>query len=284
MISRVLLLSMALWAMAGGCTLDAAASPSQAPHAGISVGYDGFVNWDFHHRMKLVGWKTTALMIQRTLDLWYPQHSRFSIVENGPPAAFEEFLHALPGEKECDISIVYLASHQSPVAEWDFTQRKYLTLKRALQETSIAPHPGRIVILDACYAAAALHQPLWQQTFAPVTLFASSAYEETPDVNFHDSRPVDFARRYPEAYAWLKKNLGWGWDGRISFLGFVWVQSFVTSKAPPANMGDWIHFLQRCQAVAADFRNNVSRTPSSEVTASINGRDAYKCAKQNPDN
>jgi len=270
--------------MAGGSRLYGAAKPSPEPRAGISVGFDGFVNWDFHHRMKLVGWKTTALVIQRTLDLWYPQHSRFSIVENGAPAAFEEFLHALPGEKACDISIVYLASHQSPVAEWDFTQRKYLTLKRALQETDIAPHSGRIVILDACYAAAALHQPLWQQKFAPVTLFASSASEETPDVNFHHSSPVDFAHRYPEAYAWLKKDLGWGWNGRISFLGFVWVQTFVTSKAPPASLGDWIHFLQRCQAVSTDFRNNVSRTPSSEVTASIDSRAAYSHVKQDSGN
>ena len=232
--------------------------------------------------MKLVGWKTTARVIQRTLDLWYPQHARFSTVENGSPDAFEAFLHTLPGKKDCDISIVYLASHQSPVAEWDYTQRKYLTLRRALQETDIPTHPGRIVILDACYAAAALHYPIWQQKFAPVTLFASSASEETPDVNFHRSGPVDFARRYPEAYAWLKKNLGWSWDGRISFLGFVWVQSFVTSKSPPANLDDWVHFLQRCQAVGADFRNNVSRTPSSEVTASILDRNAYSRVQQNP--
>ncbi|MGB8354951.1 MAG: hypothetical protein WCD79_13735 [Chthoniobacteraceae bacterium] len=278
---RALVLPAVLCAAAFGGRLDAAEKPAQPPRATISVGFDGFVNWDFHHRMKLVGWKTTAQVIQRTLDLWYPRHARFSTMENGSPDAFEAFLHALPGKKDCDISIVYLASHQSPVAEWDYTQRKYLTLRRALQETDVTPHPGRIVILDACYSAAALHYPIWQQKFAPVTLFASSASEETPDVNFHHSSPVNFARRYPEAYAWLKKNLGWGWDGRISYLGFVWVQSFVTSKSPPASLDDWVHFLQRCQAVSDDYRANVSRIPSSEVTASILGRSAYSPVQQN---
>ena len=166
---------------------------------------------------------------------------------------------------------MYLASHQSPSGEWDFTQEKTTLLKSILDETTIRAHSRRIVILDTCYAAAVQREAPWQQKLAPITLFASLASEETPEVNFYCPQPVDFAHRYPAAFAWLKDCLGKKWDGKISFLGFVWIQLFLMVKNHPANLNGWFDFMHRCQLAAKEFRKNVNWKSSSEITLIVDG-------------
>jgi len=258
-------IALALLLTTGRFRLDAAEKDS----AGPDVCFDGFVNWDFHHRQRLGGWKATAEVIQRTLDIWHLQRPTHSLVENGPPEALRQFLRALPRENSCDISLVYLASHQSPAGQWDFTQKKIVSLNSILDETKISPHPRRIVILDTCFAAAVQRQIAPSEKFAPIFLFASTALEETPMVDFHTPQPVDFAHRYPAAFVWLKECLGKKWDGQISFLGFVWVQTFLTVKNRPIEIRDWIDFLKECQSTATQFRENVSRKSSSEIILSV---------------
>lgn len=262
---------MLLWATTLKSRLDAAENILKPHLCNQRVCFSGFVNWDFHHRRNLKSWKTTAIVIQRTLHLWYPQHMEGSIVENGSPEVFQQFLQSLPVEKDCGISLVYLASHQSPSREWDFTQKKVVLLDNLLERAKVPPHAGRIVILDACYSEAVAHQPLWRQKLGPISLFASIASEETPEANFHSPQPVDFAHRYPAAYVWLKDCLGRNWDGKISFLGFVWLQTFLSEKSAPASLSEWVNFLQRCQSTAAEFRRKVSRSSSSEVTLAAEG-------------
>ena len=190
-------------------------------------------------------------------------------MENGPPEALREFLQTLPSDDRCDINLVYLASHQSRAAEWDFTQRKVVSLNSVFSETKIRWHPRRIVIFDTCFAAAAQLQIGSDKQFAPILLFASTAFQETPMVNFHTPQPVDFARRYPAAFVWLKECLGPKWDGKISFLGFVWVDTFLALKNRPAEVRDWIGFLHQCQSTATEFRRTVSRKSSSEFILSV---------------
>ena len=249
-----------------GCRLCGAGTLSRKHLVNAKVCFTGLVNWDFHHRRKLRSWKATALVIERTLEFWYPHAPSRLLVENGSPEIFEQFLRSLPGEKDCDFSVVYLASHQSPAGEWDFTQQKTTLLNRLLEGTRIPNHPRRIVILDTCFAAAVQHEDSWQERFAAISLFASRSSEETPEVNFRDPQPVDFAHRYPGAFAWLKDCLGKQWDGKLSFLGFIWVQSFLTEKNSPADLIGWIAFLQRCQSVAKQFRDHLDGKLSSENT------------------
>ena len=244
-------------------------APAEKVFAARTVCFDAFVNWDFHHRQKLEAWKVTAQVIQRTLDVWHLENPAHSLVENGSPDALRQFFSALPREDNCDISLVYLASHQSPAGEWDFTQKKILSLNGILDEAEIPPHSGRIVILDTCFAAAVQRPERWQKKFAPIFLFGSTASEKTPMVNFHTPQPVDFAHRYPAAFAWLKDCLGKKWDGKISFLGFVWVETFLAVKNPPLEMRSWIDFLQKCQSTANEFREHVSRRSSSEIILSV---------------
>jgi hypothetical protein len=273
---RAWLLFIILGATATGCRLCGAENLSEKHFANGKVCFAGFVNWDFHHRRKLRSWKATALVIQRTLEFWYPQVRNCRLVENGTPETFRRFLHSLPEEQDCDFSIVYLASHQSPAGEWDFTQRKSTLLNRLLGGTRIPAHARRIVILDACYAAAVQREAPWQEKFAPISLFASRSSEETPEVNFHNPQPVDFAHRYPGALAWLKDCLGRKWDGKVSFLGFVWIQSFLTVKNCPSDLNGWIGFLQRCQLVAKNFRDDVNRKSSSEITLIVDGKQSLR--------
>ena len=227
--------------------------------------FHGFVNWNFHHRKSLVSWRATATAIQRTLAQWYPGRSPHTLVENGSPAALGKFFHGLPAGSDCDFSIVYLASHQSPAGEWDFVTRQMEPLSRLATASDIPGHPARIVIVDACFAAAVQRAAAWERAWRSGSLFAASDAEETQELNFRSPQPIDLRRRYPEAAAWLRENMGREWDGRLSFLGFVWVQTFVTSPAAPGDLKSWGEFLRGCEKTAKQFRENGDRRIASRI-------------------
>src|SRR5207244_8473112 len=111
------LLHIALLLTTASSRVVAAEQGSASP----DVCFDAFVNWDFHHRQNLGAWKATAQVIQRTLDIWHLQGPTDSVAENGSPDELRQFLRVLPRENSCDISLVYLASHQSRAGEWDLT-------------------------------------------------------------------------------------------------------------------------------------------------------------------
>jgi hypothetical protein len=245
---------------------DASEVPSRSAVSRPAVDFHGFVNWDFWHRRKLKGWMATARAIQGTLDQCYPGRSAHTVMENGTSGALNGFLHSLPTRTESELSVVYLASHQSPEGKWDFVQRKLEPLSTIAGDSNIPGHPVRIVIVDACYAAAFRRDPVWERAWQSSFLFAADADEETQELNFRSPQPVDLGRRYPAATAWLNQHMGKGWDGKLSFLGFVWVQAFVTSKGVPVSQDGWREFLRRCEQTAREFRQNADRRLASSVT------------------
>ena len=238
----------------------------QATPPGPRVDFHAFVNWDFRHRKSLKGWRATSVAIQRSIEQWYPGRSPHTVVENGTAAELRNFLHTLPTGSDCNFSIVYLASHQSPAGEWDFVQNGLARLNEIVAGSHIPRHPARIVIVDACYAAAVQRDPIWEREWRSPSVFAALDSEEVLDLNFRNPQPLDLRRRYPAAIAWLNENLGRKWDGRLSFFGFVWVQTFVTSTAAPGDLKGWEEFLRRCEATAAEFRTNGDRRLASQVT------------------
>ena len=256
----VVLLCLAL--LAGGI-----ASAEERPTASRSqADLHAFVNWNFRHRRKLQGWHATAIAIRRTLEQCYPRRSAFTLVENGPGGALRAFLHALPIARGSDVSFVYLASHQSPEGKWDFVQRGLESMSTIVTEAGVPRHPNRIVILDTCFAESVRKDPAWDREMQSATLFAASATEETQELDFSTPQPIDLRRRYPAAAAWLDAHMGREWNGRLSFLGFVWVQTFVTSRIPPTDEKGWADFLKRCERNADEFRKNGDRRLASQVS------------------
>lgn len=245
--------------------LCATADPA---HARPSADFHGFVNWDYRHQRKLKGWRATAIAIQKILGEWYPGRSTHTLVENGTGGTLREFLHSLPTRSDCDLSIVYLASHQSPEGDWDFVQKKLEPMGALAAESNVPRHPARIVIVDACYAAALQREPAWNRAWQSPTLFASLATEVTQELDFHSPQPIDLRRRYPAAAGWLNERMGKSWDGKLSFLGFVWVQTFVTSTSAPTDQKSWSEFLRRCEETAREFLRNGDKRLASRVTFS----------------
>ncbi|MEQ1842248.1 MAG: hypothetical protein ABL994_17725, partial [Verrucomicrobiales bacterium] len=167
-------------------------------------------------------------------------------------------------------------SHQSPAGEWDFVQKQMEPVNRILGETEIPSHPCRFVIVDTCYASALRGATAWDRAWKSPTLFAAAASEETQELDFHNPQPVDMSRRYPLASAWLNEHLGSKWNGKLSFLGFVWVQTFLTSNLKPIDRKSWIEFLRHCEPVAEEFRRNASRRLASMVTLKIPNAGIYR--------
>lgn len=228
------------------------------------VAVDAFVNWDFKHRKKLPGWVASAQAIRRTVDLWYPGKTKWRAIENGTPSAITQFVATLPTSESCATSIVYFGSHQSATGEWHFTQREIARWDSILERSD--RHPKRIVIVDACSAAAATRFNEWK-VFAPFSLLASDIGEDTAQLNFDSPQPIDLRRRFPEVSAWLRVNLDNKWDGKLSFLGFVWVKAFLLTPDAPKSDDDWSQFLRLCERVALDFREKTNRRFASRVTA-----------------
>jgi len=250
-----------LGSLTSGFTQD-----QRSPASRQTVAFDAFVNWDFKHRDNLSGWRSTATVMQRTLEIWFPGTRVHSVVENGSPEQLHAFLRALPGERDCGLSVVYLASHQSPAGEWDFTQRRVVSWRQFLADSPSPAHPRRIIVTDACFAAALQNHSGWSRGFRGLNLFAALATERTFELSIRNRQPVDMRRRYPALHGWLHTQLGREWNGRLSFLGFVWGQAFLTFDHPPADAADWRQFFRHCERIAADFRQNANRRLSSTVT------------------
>src|ERR1043166_7968336 len=134
-----LFLSVAAFTSSGARSQTPTAS-REKPTGVVTARLDGFVNWDFRHRKQLKGWRTTALVIERTLSEWYPRSSAFLLRENQPPDELRKFLATLPTRRDCALSLVYLASHQSPAGEWDFTQRHIELLSDLVAQAKPAEH------------------------------------------------------------------------------------------------------------------------------------------------
>lgn len=236
----------------------------QACSFGAPPVYSSGVNEKFPHRQQLRGWTATSNVIELTLREWFGSVSAGPSVRNGAPAEWIAFLRAVPAGNASRLSIVYLASHQTPAAEWEFKEKKQVRWSVLLNESKRSAGAPSLVILDACFAAAAEKSPDWRR-FSPRTLFASGPLEDEYEMRFDRSRPYDAPRRFPEAKEWLRTKLGKSWDGRISFLGLMWVEAVRETPAPPASRAEWDRFLNRVAAKSQEFRQKESRRLASDV-------------------
>ena len=270
--SRVLVHGVILLAAAAaGCARTELGAPGpdfhpvQAP-ASFRVNLDGLVSADYRDGKALTAWNATAIVIERALAAWYPSLTVRPHLADPSPEEVSRGLTNLPGPDAADLSIVYLASRQSSAGEWEFTRGGGLVSWGRLLGSSQAPvNPRRLVILDACYAAATLRFPEWRSRLAPLCLLAGTADELTYDLDFYSRRPVDFVRRFPRAAAWLKANMPPGWNGKMSFLGFIWLQAYLRTERAPTTAAAWAAFFRTCDEESGAFRARHSAGISSTV-------------------
>jgi hypothetical protein len=219
----------------------------------------------------LRGWESSCLAVEATLAEWQqPQRMKpaWMKVRDPAPAELRRFLEQLPGAEAGKIEVIYLGAQHTREGDWQFTGRGSgaLAWGELLQKAPSA-HPCRVVILDVCHAAAVTRQPLWANKMgASATLLASAADEVTWELDFTKRQPVDLAARFPAATGWLKGHLPAAWDGRLSYLGLIWVQAFLQTPQPPRTTREWQNFFGRCEAESRKFQQQIGRKRASSVS------------------
>jgi hypothetical protein len=184
---------------------------------------------------------------------------------DGTPADLKRFLLALPGPEECDISVVYLGSIQNADAGLEFVNGDVANWRVLLAAAPPPAHPCRIVILDACHAAAVRGVPAWAEHLGTETLLASGTDEKTYQFSPSALLPINVQKYSPPAWIWAKTHLSPDWSRHISFLGLIWIETAAKTPLPPADKTDWARFFDACGQNAATFRRTTSRRWGSAV-------------------
>ncbi len=249
----------------------AAAELSENASRGVTAGYifTTAVSSDYGWRKYLRGWEATSLAVQATLAEWQksPEMKPALTVSNPSPVGLRQFLERMPGADASKIHVIYLAAKHTRDGDWQFTGRGAGAVAWSeLLQNAPPSHPCRVVILDVCHAAAVVTQPAWTNKMgAAVTLLASGKDELTWELDFSNRQPVDLTARFPAAAAWLKHHLPVTWDGRLSYLGLIWVQAFLQTPQPPQTVREWQTFFGRCEAESRKFREEVCRQRASTI-------------------
>lgn len=220
-----------------------------------TVEFAAAVNADFRRLPKLDAWQNTATVVRKTLTEWYPPQVRGFDVENGDHDALRGFFTRLGNAASADWSIVYLGSHQNMDGLWFFPHDSPQSWPEMLAGTTARIKPPRFVVIDACYAEAADSMVVMRGTGAAGVLYAANRTEVVHELNFHQRFPIDLTRQYAAEAKWLRETLGPKWNGRISFLGFIWLRAHLTTRQAPENLGDWNAFFRLCENFAGEFRH-----------------------------
>jgi hypothetical protein len=229
------------------------------------VAFDSFVEVHAPPGEPLRGWGATREVLRATLRAWFPGLAAGTGVEDGSPRQLARFLGDLPRPGKAAVSVVYLASRQAPEGAFVFPSGERRPWGELLDGANFPTHGGRIVILDACYATRARHAEGWAR-FAPTALFASGDREVTSELDLSTKRPVDLRGGHPEAWRWTREHLPSDWDGKLSFLGWIWLEAFLATPSAPSSPRDWGAFFADCQRRADEFRERVDRRSASRLS------------------
>lgn len=244
----------AILTMLSGCAAIETAPPVNVTlMSDVRVAFDSFVSAGYGRGRSMPGFQTTRNVIEATLTSWYESVTIGQAVVDGTPEGLCRFLNNLPDASQCDISVVYIGSIQGPAANLEFVGGRTANWRQTLAAVPIAAHPNRIVILDACHAAAVRSIAAWSERLAVVTLLASGPTEKTYQFEPVRLSPINVRKHYPLAQNWADKHLGPKWDRHISFLGLMWAETTAHTTTPPADTVQWQRFLQSCGRTAQEF-------------------------------
>jgi hypothetical protein len=244
------------------------AAAGEPASAQPSVSYASFVCWNYPQLPQLRAWKETERIVAATLTEGYPALRNLPRQENGSPDQLKDFLRALPDAPD-QITLVYLAAHQSPGGQWYFPDRRVVDWGSLMGGLPTLKNPQRIVLLDCCYAASASRWPGWSEKMAPACLFASPGNRPTPDLFVFWRRPVDWAVLFPGASRWLRQHHFNDSDERISFFGLVWLEAWVREASPPRKMGEWNDLAQTMTQIARHASTQINADAISDLSSSF---------------
>jgi hypothetical protein len=207
--------------------------------------------WPFHslvisqyeQRDDLAGWENTRRVIAATLGA-------AGRPDENPPARVRpedagRFFAGLPASGPL---VLYLAAHQNPQGLWEFSKGEQLALTALIDKPPSRKGKGEsIVLLDVCHAGAVARDPAWKRWGPGALVTASDAAEKTWELRLFNRRPMDFEARFPREMAWLRRELGPRWDGRLSYFGFVWLRVYLDSAALPDSLAGWEDWVRRMQ-------------------------------------
>lgn len=236
----------------------AAASPA--------LGYASFVCWKYPQLPQLRAWKETERIIATTLTEAYPALQKGPRQENGSPDQLKDFLRKLPDGAD-QLTLVYLAAHQSPGGQWYFPDRSVVAWGSLMEELPNLKSPQRLVLLDCCYATSVNRWPGWSQKIAPACLFASPGNRPTPDLFVFWRRPVDWAVYFPGASHWLHQHHFDDSDEQISFFGLVWLEAWTKGTPHPQNLGEWNQLAQAMTQIAEHASTQIHSDDISGITS-----------------
>ena len=218
---------------------------------GSVVEFHSFINTGYQHLPKLRGWETTRDLIGATLAISTGEH-----LADGTPEELGQFLSRLRPPAPDRVQVIYLASQQNADGSWVFTNREEASWDELLKRAhSCGKEDGlRIVLMVSCYARKTSTTTRWEP-WAPLTLFACAEREVTWEIDFDKRQPRDFRLRLASGWAWLEgRYRGRSWNHRVSFMGAIWIESWLAKPVRSSERGEWLCFLQRAIVQAEAFR------------------------------
>lgn len=242
---------------AGSYKEDGSAVPAQ---------FFSIVSSGYERGRELSGWNAARLALQAALQEWYGPDI-FSISRQDPsPDDARQFFSSLPGT-DGTVHLVYIGARCTAEPAWRFTggagDVPWVIL---LNQSVPSADRSRLIILDVCHAESVVSLPVWKSALHPASVLSAAATGElTYELNFSVRQPVDLCKRFPETAQWLKKNLPADWNGRISYLGFIWVRTFLHTGTPPQSANDWLLFFKRCEEEAVIFRQQTGWLNASTI-------------------
>ncbi len=216
----------------------------------------------------LAGWQNTRRVIAATLGAEGRTDENTAALIH--PEQAGRFFAGLPPSGPL---VLYLAAHQSPQGLWEFSRGEKLAFSELIGQSPLRKGKGEsIVLLDVCHAGAVARDPAWKRWGPGALVTTSDAAEKTWELRLFNRRPMDFETRFPREMAWLRRELGPRWDGRLSYFGFVWLQVFLDSSSVPDSLSAWEDWVRRMQQQgraleprrAPDFRSILTWNPFSD--------------------
>lgn len=233
----------------------------------VTAAFSSFVCSDYEHRQPLRGWLASRLVIRESLSEWYTLQAGTTVTD-GSAADLRTSWASLCSDRTAPLTIGYLGFVKTSSGDIRLTGGTATQFPELLARAKPARRPLHIIILDCCHAGT-VSDVLRSLDSGSQWLLAATTGERTFELNVRRRQPVNLARHYPRTVRWLKRRMPENWDGRISFLGFIWIDTFLRTPHPPGPAAEWRDFLNRCAETAAAFRQNHSRRLASTVTVVI---------------